>query len=364
MPISAPKCHAHQLFRLLHNPTLKGKPGSFTVQSPIAGGLETSGLYTVPVETGWRAEQYTIRFRISDFCLASVRRDALVRQIHFTDHRGSVDEIALPGHPAPSRGIYYVPSVPVDTEPPRIAPASGLLRYCLRRYHRHFIRLAEGGFENYLTKFGSKSRNTLKRKVKAWAARSSAPSLRVFHRPEQMDDYVRFCRQISARTYQEILSGDGFPQEPAFAAQLRRLAAAGRVRGYLLFDNGHPAAYAHCTVPEHAPHVLHYDTVGYDPDDRQWSPGTVLLYHIIEDLYTLGRFQLFDFGIGDHSYKRFFSTGSVRAVDLLYFPWSPANCAVVANHCALAALTRTAGKIADWTGLADRLKRKLRGMAG
>lgn len=325
------------------------------------GASQAAGLYAFPARDRWQAQDYTIRFRISDFCLGSVKRQALVRQTHFTEHRGAVEEIVLPEHPAGEAGLYYVPCVPTERDLRVLEVERGLLRYCLRRYDRHFIRVA-GGFEEYLEKFGSKSRNTLKRKVKNWSTRLGGDcGFRVFARAGEMEDYARWCRQISARTYQELLSGDGFPQEEEFAVRLREQAAAGLVRGYVLFEGARPVAYAHCTVPEQASGVLHYDTVGYDPEDRAWSPGTVLLYRIIEDLHGLGRFHMFDFGIGDHSYKRFFSTGSVRAADLLYLPRTAASGLLVGAHLGLAGVSRAAGKVAGWVGVAQPVKRLLRG---
>ncbi len=308
----------------------------------------------------WRYQDYTIRFRVGDLYLFGVKRKAQVRQTHFTRETGTVDSLRLPE----ARGgeIYYVPSFPASPELPELSSVGRLLRYCLRRYVRHYISI-EGDFTGYLARFSSKSRKTLKRKAVLWSERNGGESgVRLFDRPEQMEEYARHCRQISARTYQELVSGDGFPQDGQFVEELRQMAAERRILGYVLFAGDRPAAYAYCFVPAGAPEVLQYDTVGYDPDDKQWSPGTVLLFHILADLYKRQTPMIFDFGIGDHAYKRFFATHSLWTADLLYLPAGWRNRLLVWGHYGLRKVTAVMRKAADALGLSERVRRLVRVM--
>lgn len=306
----------------------------------------------------WKNQEYTIRFRISDLLLFGVRRQALVRQTHFTGEQGTVESLRLPA--AQPSEIFYVPNFPAGRELPELAVWQGMLRYCFRRYDRHFIRV-EGDFERYLARFSAKSRKTLRRKAVLWTERNNGdPGVRLFHRPGQMEEYAAHCRQVSARTYQQLVSGDGFPRGAAFVNELRIMAAEGRIRGYVLYEGARPAAYAHCFVPEGAPEVLQYDTVGYDPDDRRWSPGTVLLFHILAGLHAGSGIRIFDFGIGDHAYKRFFATDSLFTVDLLYFPDTWGNRLLVGGHKALRHVTAALRRVAELAGFSDRARRLLR----
>ncbi len=332
--------------------------------TPYARNLESHRLLSGPHawadgETHrWKRQEYTIRFRISDLLLFGVRRQALVRQTHFTGEHGTVDSLRLPA--AQGGEIFYVPNFPAGRELPELAVRQGMLRYCFRRYDRHFIRL-EGDFERYLAKFSAKSRKTLRRKAVLWTERNGGnPGVGLFDRPGEMEEYAALCRQVSARTYQQLVSGDGFPRDAAFVDELRSMAAQGRIRGYVLFEGARPAAYAHCFVPEGAPGALQYDTVGYDPEDRRWSPGTVLLFHILADLHRGGGIRIFDFGIGDHAYKRFFATDSLFTVDLLYFPDSQANRLLVGGHRMLRRLTAALRRAAELAGFSDRARRLLR----
>lgn len=308
----------------------------------------------------WRHQDYTIRFRAGDLYLFGVKRKAQVRQTHFTRETGSVEALRLPA--AEGADLFYVPSFPASPELLELSTAGGMLRYCLRRYLRHYIQV-EGDFKSYLARFSAKSRKTLKRKAVLWSERNNGESgMRLYHRPDQMAEYASHCRQISARTYQELVSGDGFPRGDAFVEELRQMAADGRIRGYVLFAGERPAAYAYCFVPLGAPEVLQYDTVGYDPDDKHWSPGTVLLFHILDDVYQRQTTEIFDFGIGDHAYKRFFATHSIEAADLLYLPLNARNRMLIGAHYWLRKMTRGIRKVSDALGLSERVRRLVRVM--
>jgi len=96
-----------------------------------------------------------------------------------------------------------------------------------------------------------------------------------------------------------------------------------------MHKNG-PAAYALCMRQGDA---LIYSTIGYDPQYKDLSPGTVLLYLILQRLFAEQRFRIFDFvGGGDYGYKTMFSTGSLDYARVLWFPWSLKNFALVGLH--------------------------------
>ena len=82
-------------------------------------------------------------------------------------------------------------------------------------------------------------------------------------------------------------------------------AARGEARGYLLRDQGQPVAFAWCAARGS---TLVYEVIGYRPELADRSPGTVLLYLILEDLFALGRYPVLDFGPGHAFYKEAFAT--------------------------------------------------------
>lgn len=307
----------------------------------------------------WKQQDYTIRFRIGDIFLFGVRRQAMVRQTHFIGSGATAAELQLPA-PAFHDGVelYYLPSVPTGARFPNVSRSGNVLRYCLRRYQRHYIHL-NGSFADYLAKFRSKPRRMLRKKAELWAEQMG--EARVYTHPGEMEEYARHCRQVSALTFQELVSGDGFPRHPSYVSELEEQAVAGLVRGYVLFAGTKPAAYAHCFSSTAAPEVLLYDTVGYDPEDRDWSPGTVLLYRILEDVHAGSRYRVFDFGIGDHAYKRFFATGSTEVVDVLCLADGWRNRLLVGSHYALRQVSAAGRWVADRLGVLEDVKRWARG---
>ncbi|HVF94696.1 MAG TPA: GNAT family N-acetyltransferase, partial [Sphingomonas sp.] len=154
------------------------------------------------------------------------------------------------------------------------------------------------------------------------------------------------ARAVSRRTFQERLLAAGLPTDPTAAGTLHRLAAADRLRAWLLFVAGRPVAYLCCTA---AGSTLRYDYLGHDPAYAALSPGTVLQHAAMRDLFD-DRFAWLDFTEGEGQHKRLFATAGVACVDLLLLrpTWR--------NRLAVAALTRFDAAVA-------RGKRRLRSPA-
>jgi CelD/BcsL family acetyltransferase involved in cellulose biosynthesis len=106
---------------------------------------------------------------------------------------------------------------------------------------------------------------------------------------------------------------------------MRELAAAGGVRGWLLFLDDRPIAYLYAPAEGD---TLIYAYLGYDPDYADLSPGTVLQLEAMQQLMGDPRFRWFDFTEGDGQHKRQFATGSVACVDLLLLRRTAGNLAV------------------------------------
>ena len=171
------------------------------------------------------------------------------------------------------------------------------------------------------------TRTGLKRKAKKLAAANNgALDVRSYATPDEVAAFHPLARAVSAVTYQERLLDSGLPADPS---PLLRLAAAGRVRAWLLFVGGRAVAYLCCTADGA---TLRYDHVGHDPAASALSPGTVLLGEALRDLLAEGRFKLFDFTEGEGQHKRTLATGGTACVDLLLLRRT------LANRVALAAL--------------------------
>jgi CelD/BcsL family acetyltransferase involved in cellulose biosynthesis len=93
--------------------------------------------------------------------------------------------------------------------------------------------------------------------------------------------------------------------------------------------------------------VFHYADIGHDAELSKFSPGTVLLYRLIEDLIAHDRPQTLNFGIGVSEYKRQFATEVREETSLLILRDTLRNRLRVGLH-------------RSWRGLLARVKPLLR----
>lgn len=244
-------------------------------------------------------------------------------------------------------------SHPVSGTLPRIARDGDNLRYVRQQYERHYVDLS-GTFDEYLGRFSSKSRSTLKRKVRKFAESNGGQlDWRKYHTPEELREFYPLARAVSKKTYQEKLLGSGLPETEQFRQRLDSEEAY----GYLLMEGEKPVAYVFCPCRDG---VLQYEYVGHDPEYNALSPGTVLQYVILEDLFGSKVARFFDFTEGEGQHKSAFSTHSVPCADLYYFRRSLRNLCVVRIHAAVDTMSRKAGALLDRIGLKAKLKRWLR----
>ena len=254
---------------------------------------------------------------------------------------------------SPDQDGYLVTSLPADRLDALKAAHPSLRCIVRQRYQRSYVSL-EGGFEAYWATFSAKHRSTLKRKLRRFAERSGGTlDLRCYCRPEEMEEFHRHARAVSALTYQEKLLDGGLPEDALPA--MRERAANDRIRGWILFLDGRPVSYLHAPAEGD---TLIYAHLGYDPEFAQLSPGTVLQLEAIRALMDKGRFRLFDFTEGEGPHKQRFATGSVACVDLLLVRATFANIAAASILAGFDAAVATGKAIAARLGL-ERVARGL-----
>jgi len=209
---------------------------------------------------------------------------------------------------------YLITSFPAEQLPGLLAAHRSLAPFVRNRYQRCFAAL-DLGFDAYLETFSSKSRSTLKRKVrKLGEAGGGALDVRLYRSPEELDEFYRQARIVSARTYQERLLSAGLPEGDDFLARLHDLGRRDAVRAWVLFLHGQPISYLYAPAEGD---TLIYAYLGYDPEHAALSPGSVLQYQAMLQLMEEGRFSLFDFTEGEGQHKKLFGTGAVDCIDLL-----------------------------------------------
>jgi CelD/BcsL family acetyltransferase involved in cellulose biosynthesis len=231
------------------------------------------------------------------------------------------------------------------------------IRYVPRQYDRHYADLSTT-YDAYLGTFSTKSRSNLRKKVRKFEERSRGPTRwRCYKTSGEIEEFYRFARDISRQSYQERLLDAGLPEDEAFRAAMVERAKEGRVRGYLIFLDEIPIAYLYCPIHEG---IVSYAFLGYRAEFSELSPGTVLLWLVMEELFREGTHRIFDFteggDRGQHSQKRLFSTGSVQCADVYLFRRTAANWIIVLTHLAVDWLSASIGFALESLGLKRRVK--------
>jgi CelD/BcsL family acetyltransferase involved in cellulose biosynthesis len=185
--------------------------------------------------------------------------------------------------------------------------SSGLRLWAKNKVYEPLYIDIEGSYESYLKKnFGSKTRFNLKRNRRR--LEEHAPGkvvLRIYTLVDQVGDFLRDAGRIAVQTYQWQRGLPTVTDTPAMRQSISFQAERGWFRGYILFVDEQPGAYCYGFIYKR---TFLYKIVGYDPDYQRFSPGTVLLCMILEDLFATGLAKQLDFGITSADYKEVFYT--------------------------------------------------------
>lgn len=298
------------------------------------------------------AAAVALKFQVGARTLAAVSR-RLVRVALSLDDVLAGARPVLPPLPDDADG-YLVTSLPEGL----LAglDAEGLLVFVRQRYARYHVDLAAGEAA-WLAGLSGSARSGIKRKAKKLAgANGGTLDIRRYHGAAAFSVFHPLARTVSATTYQERLLGSGLPDDAGSVRHLEALAAADRVRAWLMFVEREPVAYLCCTAEGES---LRYDHVGHDPAYNDLSPGAVLQVEAMRDLFAERRFARFDFTEGEGQHKRQFSTGGTGCVDVLLLRPTLANRAVVAGLRMFDGGMATAKRAATHPILA-RLAKKIR----
>lgn len=163
---------------------------------------------------------------------------------------------------------------------------------------RHRIELPDSADE-YWKKFTSKSRNTLRRKVKQFGD----CRLERITEPHQIADFLAAAQQVAKHSWQSDLLGLRIHNDDFELQLFTLLASLGALRSYLLWKDDAPVSF--CIGTQHNG-VFHYEEVAYHRDFSRKSPGQVMVVKMLEDQFEHDTASVFDFGGGDAEYKRQF----------------------------------------------------------
>lgn len=192
--------------------------------------------------------------------------------------------------------ILYVPQI----------PGAGLT---------HSINLPNT-FDKYNTSLTAKRRANCKRKVKVLHKQGKPPTLSRFETASQVPDFLEQVIPLSRKTWQHALIGEQLTSSLDWNAKLRDLAERDIFRGYVMKCGDQIAAFG---LGHQQGGVFHLNITGYDESLGALSPGSVLIYTMIEDLLKHRPVQRLCFCFGDARYKREFGNVHTDTVKLMLF---------------------------------------------
>jgi CelD/BcsL family acetyltransferase involved in cellulose biosynthesis len=307
-----------------------------------------------------RSSRARLKYLMGEFLVFDFRPQAWICQAPFpTDAAfGLRPEDVLTTRPD-GADLVIAASWPVSDLEKKVTIDSRNIRYVPAVTPRYYVSL-DGSFQNYLAdNFQSKTRKNIVRSVRKM--QEGGAVFRVFETASDITVFLEDALAISRITYQTRMLGVGLPDTAEFRERLVAHASEGLARGYALYYEGRPVAFAYCTCNDE---TLYYSTIGYDPQFAALSPGTVLLYHILEHVFGEGRFRWFDFGVGEGQYKSVFGTGRGICGDVYFFRLSLRNLAIVVAHAGLDRLSGTVGAVFARFGWKSGIRKWLRRLRG
>jgi CelD/BcsL family acetyltransferase involved in cellulose biosynthesis len=276
------------------------------------------------------------------------------------EHAGCT-EAALLSHfaaaTADGRDGVLARTLPVPVRQARLRIDGGRIHYLCKRFNHSVIDLS-GSYDGYLAKFSAKTRSTFRRKQSKFAALADGKlDMRVYRTAAEMEQFYPLARAISAETYQERRFNAGLPVDDGFLRDMRQRAQDGTVRGFLLFVGGRAVSYLYCPIRDQR---VVYGYLGFLPEFRAHSPGTVLQLLALRSLYDEGKHRLFDFTEGDGEHKAMFATQSTPSAHMLILAANRRNHTLLELHRRLDRLDERTRALNQALGLQQRLRRLFR----
>ena len=306
----------------------------------------------------WHYRQVPIKLQLGDKTLLASRLWLQVREVGLDDETPPVTEPAPPDDVLQlnSQG-FLVRSLRVNGKQPVLRKRDNYLCYVSSQHQRYYIDMRLS-FEEYKSKFSSKTRSTLNRKIKKYAEYCGGNiSWKVYKSAGEMPEFFRLARIVSRITYQEKLLDAGLPDSEEFLGEMEQLAEQGLVRGFILFHQDQPVSYLYCPISNE---ILIYAYLGYDPGYMNFSVGTILQWLALEHLFEEHSFRFFDFTEGQSEHKKLFATHSVQCANVFFLRSNLRNRFLLHSQSAVNHLSRLAGDKLDQLGLKSKVKKMMR----
>ena len=217
------------------------------------------------------------------------------------------------------------------------------------------IRLPESADE-FWGSFKSRFRTDLRRKRR----NLGDYDVRRYRTEADVEALLNAAHEASVHTWQTHQLGLRIQADESEARYQRFLARHGAQRSYVLFRRRQPIAFV---LGHQWRDRYYYDEVGFDRRLAEYSPGTVLLEELLNDLFAEDRPERLDFGLGDARYKRNFSNEQSRSATVRMFSPGFRGFWQTTSLKLRKAVVRSVRSVASRAGVAAKLRRVLRDRA-
>ena len=256
----------------------------------------------------------------------------------------------------------YLESINPESSLWRYVQTSRLVRRSFSCYSKlgpspHLLIRLNGTFSDYLKRLSAKTRKNRLREIRILRELGNLQLIRVTEASE-LDTFLKASYDISRKTRQFKRFGWGVAsRDPVLVKhELSRLARQGSLRSYLLTCNGVPCSYI---LGQICGTRFRPVTAGVDPDWRQYSAGTVLLFLVLEDLFREASCGYYDLG-SFAAHKEYLATDSYLETDVWLFRRLPYAGLVSSTYRVCNLTTKLGGAALERLGLKERIVRLMR----
>jgi hypothetical protein len=212
-------------------------------------------------------------------------------------------------------------------------------------------------YEELHRQLSANTRHNLKRYSKRLGEASGGQlTVKSFRDPSDVEWVLRDTEVIAAKSYHRGL-GVGFVHNDENSRLMKLAGNQGWLRAHILYLKGRPCAFWNGFLYGK---TFFTSTTGYDPDFRDYRPGTFLLQKMFEDLCAERVADEVDFGFGDAQYKRDWCADHRLQASLFLFAPSVKGVFLNSIRTPLVGASNVGRRVLARTGTLQRLKRAWR----
>jgi CelD/BcsL family acetyltransferase involved in cellulose biosynthesis len=168
----------------------------------------------------------------------------------------------------------------------------------------------------FLTQLNPRTRQRLRRQARKLRDEKQA-RLEKFVSPDHVQRFLSQMDEIYRDTWQAQSAGYCRRNTESHCRFLARIAERGWLRSYTLVVDQQAVAYL---LGYQHRGIYYYYEIGYRQQWADYSPGAVLTYLFLEELFEENPPQLVDYLVGDQPYKRSLSNLQLRAASIYLAP--------------------------------------------